>query len=314
MEYKLETQKKIEINNDLYEVETNLPRPVIEYGFHGYYNDVVKRLIESEYNKDKTRPYRVLSKCNNTINEYDKDIRSEFKKKYKKEITSQDYYKIYEVIKEYKIPMKDVLIADDHTGELIKIIGGTVKELSLKSLEKSKYKTMILRDHIKFGIAQEQEFLRTLLTYLKIITHIEENGTVVMKVYNLFLNPEIQAIEVLTGLFKEVSIYIPSTEEEYKNEKYIICKGYKENKEITKLIDKIILKENEYVTDLGVKVSQKTKDIIKKMNVELLVRQAEVCNLVMKYIKENNYYGTEYNRYRDIQIEESKKWISKYLK
>jgi hypothetical protein len=50
----------------------------------------------------------------------------------------------------------------------------------------------------------------------------------------------------------------------------------------------------------------------KFINIKLINNQQIMINDIVKYIKDNNYYGDKYHTYRDTQIESTKWWITNF--
>ena len=48
------------------------------------------------------------------------------------------------------------------------------------------------------------------------------------------------------------------------------------------------------------------------MNIKISNPQQIMINEIVKYIKENNYYGEKYHAYREKQIEATQWWISNF--
>ena len=51
----------------------------------------------------------------------------------------------------------------------------------------------------------------------------------------------------------------------------------------------------------------------KFINIKLANMQQIMINEIIKYIKENNYFGDKYHEYREKQIEASKWWINTFF-
>jgi hypothetical protein len=52
---------------------------------------------------------------------------------------------------------------------------------------------------------------------------------------------------------------------------------------------------------------------MKLINIKIANTQQIMINEIVKYIKENNYFGEKYHMQRDIQIEATKWWASTFL-
>jgi hypothetical protein len=101
------------------------------------------------------------------------------------------------------------------------------------------------------------------------------------------------------------------------NEKYIILKNFKtpENNVIKGLENAYKNYDNKkYLIDIFPKliISKDYLNIFKFINIKLINYQQIMINDIVKYIKENNYFGDKYHIYRDKQIESTKWWISNF--
>jgi len=54
-------------------------------------------------------------------------------------------------------------------------------------------------------------------------------------------------------------------------------------------------------------------DTFKVINIKIVNQQQIVINDIVKYIKDNNYYGDKYHEYRNQQLEASQWWITNFL-
>ena len=52
---------------------------------------------------------------------------------------------------------------------------------------------------------------------------------------------------------------------------------------------------------------------IKLINIKIANTQQIMINEIVKYIKENNYFGEKYHTQRDIQIQATKWWVSSFF-
>jgi hypothetical protein len=96
-------------------------------------------------------------------------------------------------------------------------------------------------------------------------------------------------------------------------------KGFKSVKNTDKIIAILedILKSfnnKNYIFDIfpDIKISRDYMSFFTFVNTKLVNNQQIMINEIIKYIKENNYFGDKYHIYRDKQIESSKWWIKSF--
>lgn len=314
-DYKI-TKTEYKFNKDnIKTYKENVYIKKLSLGFHTYYADCIKRLIDDTLKKIKdNKIINIINDCYYDINEYDKTIKEEFKKKYKIEYNDNEYYKLYEVLKNFEINIKDTLTFDEYTEKIIKDIFKTnVNKIKIKEKENNTYTSIIYNSKINFDTNQEEILINDFYNIIKyIIDNLNTKGDFVIKIYSNFLLLTNQLILILTNLFKDVYFYIPDVSEIYENEKYIICKEFNKDNKIIKDLNEILNKK-ENIYDCGIELNEGYNKEITKINNELVVYQAYWSNKLIEYINKQNFYGEDYNKYRNVQINYTEKWIDKFL-
>jgi 23S rRNA U2552 (ribose-2'-O)-methylase RlmE/FtsJ len=150
---------------------------------------------------------------------------------------------------------------------------------------------------------------------------LEETGSMVIKIYDIFTAFTIKIIMLLNLLFKEVHITKPTSSYDYTSEKFIICVDYKENKEIIKLLQSILekidkIKSDLYLNDIlsDLEINQDIKNEIININKKLINHEYITINKMYEFILSKNYFGVQYHEYLDIQTKNVNLWINRYLK
>ena len=89
---------------------------------------------------------------------------------------------------------------------------------------------------------------------------LEESGSFILKVFDLFLDSTVSMLYLLSYLFETVSITKPLTSRSTNSEKYIVCKGYHKNLFTTTIKNNLIkiISKNK-----GILVYLDTVDILK---------------------------------------------------
>ena len=74
------------------------------------------------------------------------------------------------------------------------------------------------------------------------------------------------------------------------------------------------MKTNDFIFDVlpELKLPKDFISAFRYLNISIANNQQIMINKIVKYIKENNYYGEKYHNYRNDQIESTKKWVNEY--
>ena len=59
-------------------------------------------------------------------------------------------------------------------------------------------------------------------------------------------------------------------------------------------------------------IEQNILNVFKFINIKIVNNQQILINEIVKYIKENNYFGDKYHTYRNNQIESTKWWFNTF--
>ena len=299
------------IDKNINIVKINNINYLLKYGFNSYYSDNIEKLrdykvINKQSFKGKERVYKVLNPCNNSVNELkdnEIDIKTAFKNKYNIDESKQDFYKIYECIKEFELFKKNhsYLTLDKYSEKCI-------TEIFKGELNNKTYDCIISNPHNMITTDQEKKYIKDFIKTLQYINNLKNNGSMIIKIYTTFSDIMVKLIYLLTGLFNSIQIYIPMTAEKYRNEKYLICKEYKKNENILDIINNI--KDNNII---DIVCNQKYLKTIINMNINELVNQTRYINYMEDYLNKKVFYGIEYQTYREEQIKQNLEWIKKYI-
>ena len=102
-------------------------------------------------------------------------------------------------------------------------------------------------------------------------------------------------------------------------EKFIICKNYKKNDKIIKLLESINKKINNKNDNFIIEIFSKFEldnsliNLFRYINIELVNKQQIIINDIIKYVKNNNYFGDLYHKYKNIQEESGKWWEDNFM-
>ena len=173
---------------------------------------------------------------------------------------------------------------------------------------------------------QEQLYYEYFLKQIVIILKTQsKNGNLIFKFYETFTLVTIKLIYILTSLYEDNYIYKPFFSRTSESEKYLILKNFKYDQnndkkllnDKIKSLEKIIfsIEKKNFISDIYPKLNI-PKDYINKfkfINKNFVNSQQIIINEMIKYIKENNYFGNKYHDYRDIQIEATKWWVTLFF-
>lgn len=132
----------------------------------------------------------------------------------------------------------------------------------------------------------------------------------------------LKLLYILISFYEEIYIYKPFLSRLSISEKYIICKNFKyvrnKNKKSFELIIQSLEKclenmnSNDYIYDIypDLELSNNYINKIKFINIKLANLQQILINNIVKYIKENNYFGDKYHNYHDKQKNTISWWIN----
>jgi 23S rRNA U2552 (ribose-2'-O)-methylase RlmE/FtsJ len=167
-----------------------------------------------------------------------------------------------------------------------------------------------------------QLILGQIITALKIQA---PKGNFVLKIYETFTLPTLKIIYLLGTFYEEMYIYKPYFSRLSNSEKYLICKHFKydqkkDNKFLEqkiKVLEKCLTEMNslKFVYDIfpSLLLPNEYLDNIKFINIKFANLQQIMINEIIKYIKENNYFGDKYHEYREKQIEATKWWTNTFF-
>ena len=206
-----------------------------------------------------------------------------------------------------------------------------IKTISLfkKDIEETKqYADLITADgefewdDINF---QEQEGYKLILGEIIAALNVQaKEGHFVLKIFESFTIPTIKLLYLLSSFYNETYIYKPSFSRPSDSERYLICKGFKyDQKKDSTLLNKrikslqnILEKMNslKFVFDIypNLQIPQSFINKIKFINIKIANPQQIMINEIIKYIKENNYFGDKYHIFREKQIDATKWWVGNF--
>lgn len=338
---------KVENNLDLKSSEkiiytSIIPYPLFALGFHSFIHRTRSAFGITKNLQTKTQFYYVVNPFEINILNYDDDISKSTKKylKVKDEIQVLDFYKIWETIFIFNIASQknmEICILSNQNSEVIessiklyreKVIETSKKDsfyTNEKDINKLKSNTCDLiignsKQMIEDENFVEQESYAVILSeIIKILKNQKEGGNAILEIYDTFTILTLKMIYILCSFYTEVSIYKPFISRNSDADKYLILKGFNSNKKIEATISILeeilkLMNSNKYVSDIlsDLVVPKEFIGVFKFINIKLVNNQQIMVNEIIKYIKENNYFGDKYHAFRDKQIESKEFWINNF--
>jgi hypothetical protein len=328
--YKLPKNNNIDIftnNNNLVITSPFENNPLFSLGYHYFIERTRSAMSITDNLETKNELYYVVNQYEPNVPNYEDTIINSSKIYLKKEIESRDFYKFWEICFLFDIAertsLECLIIKDYGEAQAFELYREKFlnKESKKDKINKS-YKKGVTADLIiANNIAEnENEFVEVLIEEVKNIIECQnKDGNLVLRVFDTFTLPTIKLIYLITSLYNESYIYKPFLSRPSENEKYIICKNFncKESKKIIANLQEILdsIKGKNFISDvyLDLEVSKEFIDVFKFTNIKLVNQQQIIINEIIKYIKNNNYFGDKYHECRNQQIEATTLWVTNFF-
>jgi len=172
---------------------------------------------------------------------------------------------------------------------------------------------------------QEQEGYKLILGEIIAALNVQsKDGHFVLKIFESFTMPTIKLLYILSSFYEETYIYKPYYSRPSESERYIICKKFKYDQKKDSNLLNIRIKSLQnvleqmntlrFVYDIypDLQVPQIFINKIRFINIKIANQQQIMINEIIKYIKENNYFGDKYHTFREKQIDATKWWVSNF--
>jgi hypothetical protein len=207
--------------------------------------------------------------------------------------------------------------------------GGKKDKINVIDISKQSVKSAKNNDNLDLVLAdseikvddenfQEQESYQLLLKEIIMALSTQaKGGNFILKIFETFTLPSIKLVYLLSSFYDETYIYKPYFSRASTSEKYLVCKGFKSEKSLDSKIKSLenaieLMNSIKFVFDIfpALIIPQTYLDTFKFINIKVANPQQIMINEIVKYIKENNYYGEKYHNFREKQIEATKWWVN----
>jgi len=166
----------------------------------------------------------------------------------------------------------------------------------------------------------EQDYFKLLLIQIIIgIKNQKKNGSFIIKVFETYTHVMSKIFALLVSSYEKVFIVKPFTSKPDTSERFIVCQNFNiTDKEINKL-DKILktLNDNPKLKIIDIFSSYEIeKDLhlrIIELNTILSNNYFIAIGKIVNFVNSQNYYGDQYQKYRDDQINAHKYWNETFL-
>ena len=301
--------------------------PLFTLGYHHFISRTREAMSIPEIVDKKNELFYVVNPFEPNIRDYEDSLNNIIKVYLKQDIELRDFYKFWEMCFIFDIidgeNLNIMVLNDSGESQAIQLYREKfLNKQSKKDKYYTEYKKKISADIIVANNIsnKENKLVEVLLEQLiNSLNCQNKNGHLILKIGDTYTSPTLKIIYLLTTLYKECYLYKPFFSRPSDNEKYIICKNF-DFTNIKPIISNLetILKSSKtnYITDIFLDLDITNQDLyhtFKLINIKLINQKKININNIVKYIKDNNYYGDKYHEYRNQQIEASKWWINNFL-
>lgn len=311
-----------------------LTYPLFTLGFHSFIHRTRSAMEITKNLQSKTEFYYVVNPFEPTISNFEDDIKKSTQLYFKKKdaIIDDEFLSLWEILFTFDIinkNSKNILLLSknnlNHIVDLYKEKLNLNNKFNIVDNDKKNVTDVdliIASNTIKVDDENfiEQEFYQEFISYLvKILKSQKDDGNCIIKYFDSFCIPTLKIIYLITSFYNESFIYKPFISRQSNSERFLILKGFKPGKNLDKVITMLegILKSfdnKKYVFDIipNIELPRDYLTFFTFVNTRLVNNQQIMINEIIKYIKENNYFGDKYHIFRDKQIESSKWWIKNF--
>jgi hypothetical protein len=339
---------KIENNLDFNSTEkviysSVVPYPLFTLGFHSFIHRTRSALGITKNLETKTNFYYVVNPFEPNILNYDDDI-SKLSKAYLKikEENPIDFYKIWETVFVFDIASDNNLsiciVSNENTSSIIessikfyreKIISNkklndtfVSSEKDINKLKKNSCDLMILNSKVVSeddNFIEQNNFVSIFSEIIKILKYQKEGGNAILEFYDSFTIITLKMLYILSSFYEEAFVYKPFSSRNSDVDRFLILKKFKSNKKLDNIISTFesvlkMMDTNKYIADIfpELVITKEFMGLFRFINIKLVNNQQIMINDIIKYIKENNYFGDKYHSYRDKQIESTQWWVNNF--
>lgn len=193
----------------------------------------------------------------------------------------------------------------------------------LKVISKNKKLASIVTCNGDFNNTNEVDMYKLILG--EIITSIssqKKEGNMVLKIFDTYTLPTLKMICILKSLYNEVFICKPLMSRNFKEEKFLICKGFKydQDSKLNKIIDSLFtlldkMNDAENIYDIFSNYNLNDNFLQKIIDINLILSNSQYSSInnIIEYKNSGNYFGDAYHKYKENQIQATNWWAETFL-
>ena len=300
-------------------------------GYHHFIDRTRSALVITDNIETKNSIYYVVNTFEPNISNYEDNINNMAKIYFKNSVESREFYKFWEMYFIFDLLDTENIkaLCFNSCGEDQAIINYRNKFFEKTNKGDIIYKTyipdikadlLIVNNDKNNWNENENSYIKHLIdSVIKVIESQKSKGNLIIKINDTFTYPTIKLILLLSSMYEDSYIYKPYFSRPSDSEKFIICKNFSDKidkKIVTNL--KTILKstyKDDYITDifLDIVLPKSFLDIFKFTNIKFVNQQQILINNIIKYIRENNYFGDKYHKSVIQQQDATAWWITQFF-
>jgi hypothetical protein len=221
------------------------------------------------------------------------------------------------------------MAVESYNSKLVnrKVIINQLNNDFYKEVSKLKTKSNLIIGNCKLNLeadeSQEQYHYQVILAEIISGLKIQKaKGHFILRVFDTFTLPTIKLISILSSFYTKVSIYKPYFSRKTSGERYIVCREFKNPSNLSLYIEQLdtIYQEMEknktkFIFDIcpNLKLTDEYVKSFTFINTKLINPQLIIINKIITFIKDNNYYGDKYHKYRENQIQAIEWWLKVFF-
>ena len=193
----------------------------------------------------------------------------------------------------------------------------------IKLVGKEKKYAKLITCNGDYNTSNEIDIYKLLLGQILTAINIQEKGgSLVIKIFDTYTLPTLKFICLLNSLYDEVYICKPLISRPFKEEKFLVCKGFKYSQDskfkkisdqLFDLMEKVNKEDNIYDLFTEFQLNESFLKKITEINLQLTNSQYVMINNITEYKNSGNYFGDAYHKYKDNQINSTKWWIDNFF-
>ena len=172
-------------------------------------------------------------------------------------------------------------------------------------------------------IFEEQKSYKLLLSEIILALKLQsKSGNLILRLFETFTTLTIKLIYIISNFYNNIYIHKPYYSRLSNSDKYLICKDFKYERKDSNLLEYIDsldacfkkIDDKLFLFDIypKLKIPNDYLNYITFINTKLVNLQQININEIIKFIKENNYFGDKYHQNKIRQIKNTEWWINMF--